>query len=141
MVTNMTKTYLELCQLPTFEERFEYLKLDGIVGDCTFGSRRYLNQMLYKSAEWKELRDKVIIRDNGCDLGIQDRTIFGKVLIHHINPITIEDVLNRNPIVFDLNNLICVSHMTHQAIHYGDSNLLLKDPIQRTKNDTCPWLK
>lgn len=137
----MTKTYLELCQLPTFEERFEYLKLDGIVGDWTFGSRRYLNQMLYKSAEWKELRDKVIIRDNGCDLGIQDRTIFGKVLIHHINPITIEDVLNRNPIVFDLNNLICVSHMTHQAIHYGDSNLLMKDPIQRTKNDTCPWVK
>lgn len=137
----MTKTYLELCQLSTFEERFEYLKLDGIVGDWTFGSRRYLNQMLYKSAEWKELRDKVIIRDNGCDLGIQDRTIFGKVLIHHINPITIEDVLNRNPIVFDLNNLICVSHMTHQAIHYGDSNLLMKDPIQRTKNDTCPWVK
>ena len=101
----------------------------------------YLNQMLYKSAEWKELRDKVIIRDNGCDLGIQDRTIFGKVLIHHINPITIEDVLNRNPIVFDLNNLICVSHMTHQAIHYGDSNLLMKDPIQRMKNDTCPWVK
>ena len=139
MMNCMNKTYLELSLLTTFEERFEYLQLKGRVGESTFGSKRHLNQVLYRSKEWIKLRDKIILRDNGCDLGIAGREIIGKVLIHHINPITIEDVINRNSKVFDMNNLITVSHMTHEAIHYGDESLLIKDPIVRTKNDTCPW--
>lgn len=138
---NTTKSYSELKKLKTFEERYEYLRLKGSVGEDTFGSKRYLNQILYKSKEWKQARDKVIIRDNGCDLGIEGRDILkpNKVLIHHINPITVDDILNRDSKVFDQNNLITVSHRTHEAIHYGDSNLLIKDPITRHANDTCPW--
>lgn len=140
MVSLMSiRTYSELILLPTFEERFEYLKLDGYVGEETFGSRRYLNQILYKTREWLSIRDKVILRDDGCDLGIPGREIFGRILVHHIEPITIEDILNRHPKVFDLNNLICVAHMTHEAIHYGSADLLMKDPVIRTQNDTCPW--
>ena len=135
----MNRTYSELKNLDSFEERFNYLKLNGQVGRTTFGSKRYLNQLLYKSQEWMSVRDKAIIRDEGCDLGMQGREIGGKVLVHHINPITIEDVLNNNPNVFDLENLITISHITHEAIHYGDENLLIKDPIVRTANDTCPW--
>jgi hypothetical protein len=136
----MIKTYSEMSKLETFIERFEYLKLKGKVGDETFGYSRYLNQRFYHTPEWRDARDKVIIRDNGCDLGIFDRAIIGKILIHHINPITEEDILERNPIIFDLENLICVSKETHDAIHFGDSNLLIADkPIIRTKNDTCPW--
>lgn len=133
------KTYSELITLPTFEERFNYLKLGGIVGESTFGFDRYLNQNLYKSQEWKSVRNKVIIRDNGCDLACEGYEIYGKVLIHHINPITVEDIINRNPIIFDLENLITTIHNTHNAIHYGDENLLIKGPIERTKNDTIPW--
>lgn len=133
------KSYSELIKIPTFEERFEYLSLEGRVGESTFGSRRYLNQILYKSPEWLSLRDKIIIRDNGCDLGIPGREIRGKVLVHHIDPITIDDVLDRNPKVFDEDNLITISHMTHEAVHYGNEDLLMKDPIIRTSNDTCPW--
>lgn len=133
------KTYSELITLPTFEERFNYLKLEGIVGESTFGFDRYLNQNLYKSQEWKSVRNKVIIRDNGCDLACEGYEIYGKVLIHHINPITVEDIINRNPIIFDLENLITTVHNTHNAIHYGDENLLIKGPIERTKNDTIPW--
>ena len=133
------KTYSELITLPTFEERFNYLKLGGTVGKSTFGFDRYLNQNLYKSQEWKSVRNKVIIRDNGCDLACEGYEIYGKVLIHHINPITAEDIINRNPIVFDLENLITTVHNTHNAIHYGDENLLIKGPIKRTKNDTIPW--
>lgn len=139
MRIGMSKTYLELSQLNTFEERYEYLRIKRKVGESTFGSKRYLNQILYKSKEWLALRDKIIFRDNGCDLGIPGREIVGRVLIHHINPITIEDVLNRDPKVFDMNNLISVSHMTHEAIHYGDEKLLTKEPTERSKNDTCPW--
>lgn len=138
-MTNLSRSYKELLQLETFEERYEYLKLNGVVAEDTFGSKRYLNQMLYSSPEWRSIRDTIIVRDSGCDLGIIDRPIHDKIYIHHINPITIDDILDGNPIVFDPNNLICVSHITHEAIHYGDSNLLPKDYVERTPNDTCLW--
>lgn len=133
------RTYSELITLDTFEERFRYLKLDGVVGRETFGYDRYLNQILYNSPEWKRCRNGIIIRDNGCDLGCEGYDIHGQILIHHINPITVEDVLNRNPIVFDPENLISTTHNTHNAIHYSDENLLITGPIERRKNDTCPW--
>lgn len=133
------KTYSELITLPTYEERFNYLKLEGVVGEMTFGFDRYLNQKLYTSQEWKTVRNQVIVRDNGCDLACEGYEIYGKILIHHINPITVEDIINRNPIIFDLENLITTIHNTHNAIHYGDENLLIKGPIERTKNDTIPW--
>lgn len=133
------KTYSELIALPTFEERYEYLRLNGRVGEDTFGFDRYLNQNFYRSAEWRRIRDRVIVRDNGCDLAIDDRIIYGKILIHHMNPITDKDLFNLSDILLDPEYLICVSHNTHNAIHYGDGELLVKDPIVRTKNDTCPW--
>lgn len=134
------KTYSELILLPTFEERFQYLKLGGSVGQITFGHERYLNQLLYNSDEWRRrVRREVIIRDSGCDLGCEGYEIHGKILIHHINPITIEDILERNPRVFDLENLICTSHNTHNAVHYGDESLLITTPVERTRNDMCPW--
>jgi hypothetical protein len=133
------KTYSELILLPTFLERYEYLKLSGKVGESTFGGKRYLNQILYRTDEWESLRRFVIIRDNGCDLGILDREIFSRLTAHHIDPITIEDVLSNNPKVLDPNNLITTSDITHKAIHYGDSNLLIKEPIIRREYDTCPW--
>lgn len=133
------KTYSELIALPTFEERYEYLRLNGRVGKDTFGFDRYLNQNFYRSAEWRRIRDRVIVRDNGCDLAIDDRIIYGKILIHHMNPITDKDLFNLSDILLDPEYLICVSHNTHNAIHYGDGKRLAKDPIVRTKNDTCPW--
>lgn len=133
------KTYSELITIPTFEERFEYLQLKGSVGKDTFGYDRYLNQVLYRSPEWKRLRNQIIIRDDGCDLACDGYDVYGKVLIHHLNPITVEDVLARSRKVFDPDNLVCVSHNTHNAIHYGDVDLLVTGPIIRTKNDTCPW--
>lgn len=133
------RTYSELITIPTFEERFEYLQLKGSVGKDTFGYDRYLNQVLYRSPEWKRLRNQIIIRDNGCDLACDGYDVYGKVLIHHLNPITVEDVLARSRRVFDPDNLVCVSHSTHNAIHYGDVDLLVTGPIIRTKNDTCPW--
>lgn len=133
------RTYSELITIPTFEERFEYLQLKGSVGKDTFGYDRYLNQVLYRSPEWKRLRNQIIIRDGGCDLACDGYDIYGKVLIHHLNPITVEDVLARSRKVFDPDNLVCVSHSTHNAIHYGDVDLLVAGPIIRTKNDTCPW--
>lgn len=133
------KSYSEVILLPTLEERFEYLKLYGKVGAETFGYDRYLNQILYHDPEWKRIRNDVIIRDNGCDLGVEGHEIHGRILVHHINPITIDDVKLRRYCVFDLNNLICTSHDTHNAIHYGDANLLPKNPIERKPNDTCPW--
>lgn len=133
------KTYSELILLPTFEERFRYLQLNSSVGKETFGFDRYLNQNFYRSAEWKRVRDKVIIRDNGCDLGIEDRLIYGNVLIHHMNPINDKDIYNLTDILLNPEYLICVSHNTHNAIHYGNEELLVKAPIVRTKNDTCPW--
>ena len=133
------RTYSELITIPTFEERFEYLQLKGSVGKDTFGYDRYLNQVLYRSPEWKRLRNKIIIRDNGRDLACDGYDIYDKVLIHHLNPITVEDVLARSRKVFDPDNLVCVSHNTHNAIHYGDMDLFVSGPIIRTKNDTCPW--
>lgn len=133
------KTYSKLITIPTFEERFEYLQLKGSVGEDTFGYDRYLNQVLYRSPEWKRLRNQIIIRDCGCDLACEGYDIHSKVLIHHLNPITVEDVLARSRKVFDPDNLVCVSHNTHNAIHYGDVDLLVTGPIIRTKNDTCPW--
>lgn len=133
------KTYSELITLPTFEERFEYLQLKGTVGQETFGFDRYLNQILYNSKEWKHLRNKIIVRDNGCDLALEGFEIYGRILIHHINPITIDDVIKRREIVFDPENLICVTHNTHNAIHYGDKSLLITGPVERRANDTCPW--
>ena len=134
-----TKRYSELITIPTYEERFKYLQLKGSVGNDTFGYDRYLNQILYNSPEWKRLRNQIIIRDNGRDLGCEGYEIYGRILIHHMNPITVEDIVSRDPIVFDPENLICVSHNTHNAIHYGDENLLIMAPVERTKNDTCPW--
>lgn len=134
------RTYSELSQLPTFEERFNYLKIFGTVGEDTFGFDRYLNQQFYKSKEWKNVRDYVIVRDNGCDLGIPGREITGKIYIHHINPLTAEDVIESSDNLLNPEYLVCVSFDTHNAIHYGDISLAKrKDPIIRTKNDTCPW--
>lgn len=135
----MIKTYSEMILLPTFLERFKYLQIGGMVGAETFGFDRYLNQSLYRTAEWKRFRNEIIVRDNGCDLGCDDRTIYGKILVHHINPLTVEDIVNRHSCVFDPDNVICVSLDTHNAIHYGDEELLMLGPIERTKNDTCPW--
>ena len=133
------RTYSELITIQTFEERFEYLQLKGSIGKDTFGYDRYLNQVLYRSPEWKRLRNQIIIRDGGCDLACDGYDVYGKILIHHLNPITVEDVLARSRKVFDPDNLVCVSHNTHNAIHYGDVDLLVTGPIIRTKNDTCPW--
>ena len=139
MSTTIIKTYSEAIAIPSFKERYEYLKLGGIVGRETFGFDRYLNQTLYRSAEWKRFRRDMILRDNGMDLAFDGYEIVGKVLLHHINPITIDDVLNRDPKIFDPENVICTSLDTHNAIHYGDASLLMSEPIIRTKNDTCPW--
>lgn len=135
----MIRTYRELVRIPTFEERFEYLKLCGAVGQDTFGFDRYLNQKFYRSREWKQLRTAIIVRDNGCDLGIEDREIIGKIIIHHMNPISMEDIMDGTDLLLDPNYMICSSHLTHNAIHYGDASLLPKGPIERRPYDTCPW--
>lgn len=136
------RTYSELITLPTFEERYEYLRLDGVVCEETFGFDRYLNQEFYqRSQEWKRIRDYVIIRDQGCDLGIEGREIRGKILVHHMNPITKDDILQQSRFLLDPEYLICTLKSTHDAIHYGDENLLMKGPIERKANDTCPWRK
>ena len=135
------KCYTELSKLTTFNERFNYLKLDGIVGEETFGYDRILNQLLYKSKKWRKVRDEVLIRDNGGDLGLEDYPINGRAIIHHMNPITVEDVLNDKPEIFDPEYLITVSNSTHNAIHFSNENNLQKDPIERTQNDTCLWRK
>ena len=133
------RTHSELVRFPTFEERFRYLRLSGSVGEETFGFDRYLNQRFYSSAEWKRIRRDVIIRDNGCDLGIADRAIGGRILIHHMNPVTRKDIIRASEILMDPEFLICVSHETHNAIHYGDESLLIEVPPERKPNDTCPW--
>lgn len=139
MNQKIIRTYSELIQLKTFEERFEYLKLDGIVGRETFGFDRYLNQMFYTSIEWKKFRRDIILRDNGCDLAIPGLDIVGKIFIHHLNPITKEDILNRTEYLMNPEFVICSSKLTHDAIHYGDSDLLPKGPVERKRNDTCSW--
>ena len=139
MTRKIIRTYSELITLPTFEERFRYLKLGGKVGEDTFGFDRYLNQVFYRSAKWKEIRDYVIIRDNGCDLGIEEHEIYQRILVHHMNPITKEDVLRESEFLLDPEYMICTIKNTHDAIHYGDESLLITAPIERRKNDTCPW--
>jgi len=133
------RRYSELVLLPTFEERFNYLKLDGSVGEDTFGFDRYLNQIFYRSPEWKQIRNQIIIRDNGCDLGIDGMNIYSKILIHHMNPIAVEDVSNRNPDILNPEFLISVSHDTHNAIHYGAEAPRIDHFIERYSGDTCPW--
>ena len=139
MVNTSIKTYSELITIPTYEERFEYLRCNSAVGKETFGFDRYLNQVLYNSMDWKRLRRQIIIRDNGCDLAFEGYIIYGKIIIHHINPISLDDIMKERSIVFDPENLVCVSFSTHNAIHYGDASLLSTGPIERTPNDTCPW--
>lgn len=134
------RTYTNALNYFDFERRFNYLKLNGTVAHSTFGGHRYLNQALYQSDEWRRVRRQVVLRDDGCDLAIPDRPIYGKILVHHIEPITAEDIVNRAPIIFDLDNLITVSFETHNALHYGDYSLVGKDVVIRRPNDTSPWL-
>ena len=138
-MTRMSKCYSELIALPTFIERYRYLKLNGVVGEDTFGFKRWLNQVLYTSSDWKSFRREIARRDNGCDLAVQGFEIYGPVIVHHIVPITYEDVLNRSKCLFDPENAILTQLGTHNAIHYGDESLLNIAPVERTPNDTCPW--
>lgn len=133
------KCYSDLRQIDTFKERYYYLKLHGIVGEETFGFDRYVNQMLYRSSKWRKTRSKIIIRDNACDLGIDGYELPNYIVVHHINPITLEDIEEERDIIFDPENLICCSTRTHKAIHYGDETLLPKEPVIRTPGDTCLW--
>ena len=135
------RTYSDLIQLPTYKERFEYLKLLGEVGKDTFGFDRYLNQSFYKSPIWRKIRNEVILRDNGCDLAHPDFPIAGKIIIHHMNPVDTDDIVYQREVLLNPDYLVCVSHATHNAIHYGDVELLPSDPIERKPNDTCPWRK
>lgn len=135
------RTYSELSRLQTFDERFDYLQLNGVVGKDTFGFDRYFNQLFYRSKEWKHIRNIVIIRDNGCDLGCEGRDIYDKILIHHMNPISIEDINESSDILLNPEFLICTSQLTHNAIHYGDKSQLIKEPLIRKPGDTCPWKK
>lgn len=144
MITDRIRTYSELIQLPTFEDRFNYLKLDGIVGEETFGalSSRWMNQNFYRSSEWKQLKNQILIRDNGCDMGLDMYPIGStRIYIHHMNPITEDDIIERTPFLLDPEYLICVSFETHNAIHFGDINVsrIAKDPVRRQPNDQCPW--
>ncbi len=137
--TKIIRCYSELIELPTFEDRYFYLKLDGRVGEETFGFDRYLNQIFYKSDEWLSVRDRIIVRDLGCDLGIKDREIHGRIMVHHMNPITKEDILDRSDFLLNPEYLITTVKRTHDAIHYGDDSLIIPTNIERRKNDTCPW--
>ena len=139
--TMKIRCYKELSRLKTFEERYDYLKLSGVVGESTFGYDRYLNQILYNSPRWRKVRDIVIVRDNGCDLGVEGYEINDKIIIHHMNPITVEDIEEENDDIFNPEFLISSSDRTHKAIHYGDKNLLPQLPIERRPGDTCPWHK
>ena len=140
MMTNQLKTFSELSKMKTLKERFDYLKLDGIPTNPTFGGRRILSQDFYKSADWQRARREVILRDAGCEMGLQPYEIPGIVYVHHINPITVEDVANHSSRLFDSENLVCVSYDVHEAIHYSNSDVLKKyEVVTRTKNDTCPW--
>lgn len=133
------RSYSELMRLETFEERFRYLKLSGTVGEASFGFERYLNQNFYRSKEWKRIRNEVILRDNGCDLGVDGYPIGGRVIIHHMNPINEDDIENSTDILLNPEYLISVSQDTHNAIHYSDEHLLQTKPIERKLWDTCPW--
>lgn len=138
-LTTMIRTYKEMISFPTFKERFDYLKLNGVVGESTFGFHRIVNQSFYSSREWRSIRSKVIIRDDGCDLGVEDRPINDRVHIHHLNPVTLEQLEDNSSMLYDLDNLVCVSYATHLAIHYGDDSILFPDLIERTPGDTKLW--
>lgn len=133
------RTYDELSRLKTFDERFDYLKLNGLVGKETFGFDRYLNQLFYKLPEWLDVRNEVILRDNGCDLGVDGYEIHGLIIVHHMNPISENDIKKRTDILLDSNYLVSTAHPTHNAVHYGSKEILIREPITRTKHDTCPW--
>lgn len=133
------KSYRQLILLPTFKERFEYLKLTGKPGEMTFGFDRYLNQRFYTSNEWKNFRNKVIARDDGNDLGHPDFPIGGRIIIHHINPLIIDDFADQTEALFDMDNVICVSNKTHEAIHFGDASILPQEPVERRPGDTKLW--
>lgn len=135
----MIKTYAALSAFKTFEERFRYLQLNGEVGKETFGFDRFLNQEFYRSKEWKSIRDAVILRDNGCDLGMDGYEIYGRIYIHHMNPVSPKDIQIRSDLLMDPAYLITTTHNTHNAIHYGDESLLIRTPMERRRNDTCPW--
>lgn len=139
MTETIIRTYSELITLSTFKERYEYLKLDGRVGEDTFGWDRYLNQIFYKSKEWNRIRDQVIFRDLGCDLALEGFEIHGRILIHHMNPISKSDILDRSEFLLNPEYLICTTKATHDAIHYGNLDSPHNEPVIRTKNDTCPW--
>lgn len=139
--STIIRTYSELITIPTFLARYEYLKLDGQVGKETFGFDRYLNQQFYHSDEWRSIRDFIITRDLGCDLGLEGYEIHGRIYIHHMNPITVKDIRDYTDYLIDPEYLICTTHNTHNAIHYGDSSLLIAEPVERTPFDTCPWRK
>lgn len=138
-IRHSIRTYNELISLPTFKERFEYLKLSGSVGKQTFGFERYLNQKFYQSVEWKQIRDKIITRDRGCDLAMDGYDIVGRIYIHHMNPIEVDDIREASEYLLNPDYLITTTHDTHNAIHYGDGSLLVTEPIERKPNDTCPW--
>lgn len=134
------RTYKEFSRLTTFEDRFNYLRLDGQVGKDTFGFDRIFNQRFYRSREWKACRDFIILRDNGCDLGVEGHEIYGqRIIIHHMNPISLDDIANSTDFLLNPEYLITTIHNTHNAIHYGDESLLITAPIERSRNDTCPW--
>ena len=139
MTTRRIRTYSELIRIPTFEDRYAYLRLGGMVGEETFGIERHLNQSFYRSPEWRKVRREVIVRDSGCDLGMPGFQIYEHIIIHHMTPITLEDLEEGSDLILDPNNLICVSDRTHNAIHFGDKSLLPQLPIERRPGDTCPW--
>jgi hypothetical protein len=141
MSQKIIRRYSELIWIPTFEERFEYLKLSGVVGKDTFGFDRYLNQQFYHSRLWRTLRDEIIIRDNGCDLAVRGRDIESGIVIHHMNPVDIDDIVDVTEFLMNPDYLVCTSDRTHKAIHYGSNELLLRDPVKRSPFDTCPWKK
>lgn len=133
------RTYSELMRFSSFEDRYQYLRLNGSIGETTFGFDRYINQKFYRSSEWKQIRNRVIVRDNGCDLGVEGYEIHEKILIHHMNPIALSDIQNASEYLLNPDYLISVTLATHNAIHYGDETLLIRAPTERRPNDTCPW--
>jgi hypothetical protein len=139
LMTKMIRSYSELIKIPTFEERFRYLKLDSKVGEDTFGFERYLNQSFYHSYEWKQIRREVIVRDMGLDLASAGREIDGLIIVHHMNPITVQDIVKATKLLLNPEYLISTCKRTHDAIHYGDIKIYCEEPVERKPNDTCPW--
>lgn len=141
VMETLIRTYSDLIKLSTFEERFEYLSLNGQVGEETYGFDRWVNQRFYRSPEWKQIRNHVIVRDSGCDLGILGREIPDRIIVHHMNPILLRDIQDGTSFLLNPEYLICTCHNTHEAIHYGSAEILIKEPVERRPNDTCPWKK